>query len=84
MWPLNEQDKHTADWRLLHTISMIMRMAGMLRMKAMSTLTVTLAASPRRLLPPWEWGELVSVLTLDGKSAMTTEVVCFRNSHTNS
>lgn len=36
----------------------------------MSIITVTLAAIPLKLLPPWEWGELVSVFTLDGKSAM--------------
>lgn len=42
----------------------------MLRRKDMSTMSVTLA----KLFPPWkeawEWGEPVSVLTLDGKSAM--------------
>lgn len=46
----------------------------MLWRKDMSILPVTLAATPLRLFPlwnePWEWWELVSVLTLDGKSAM--------------
>lgn len=46
----------------------------MLRRKDMSIMPVTLAAAPLKLFPPWkeawEWGELVSVLTLDGKSAM--------------
>lgn len=46
----------------------------MFRRKDMSTTPVTLPASPLRRLPiweePWEWGEEVSVLTLDGNSAM--------------
>ncbi len=43
----------------------------MLRMKDMSNIVVTLAVSPWRLLPDCcDWGAPVSVVTLDGKSAI--------------
>lgn len=57
----------------------------MLRTKDMSILVLTLAAKPRRLFPPWElWecGEVVSVVTFDGKSAMSQQPGCPSNSRT--
>lgn len=65
---------HRTAWGLVHTTSAIMRMAGMLRIKDKSTMVVKLAAIPEKPLPPcwepWACGALVSVVTLDGKSAM--------------
>lgn len=55
-----------------------MRKAGVLRMKTMFIPVVTWVASPLRLLPPccefWALEELVSVVTLDGKSAIITKI----------
>lgn len=47
-------EKLTLNW--LHTISAIMRKAGMLRINDTSTLTVTLAAIPWKPFP-WELWE---------------------------
>lgn len=57
--------------RTVLTVSAAMSAAGTLRRNDMSILEVVLETSPRsRPAPCWGCGELVSVVTLEGKSAM--------------